>query len=144
MVNNRYIGGAQEFLEWALYELRYQDKNSEKFYKQMAHDAYKELINNTPGRSYVQIRVCTGQVVPSIVVIELFDDICPKTCDNFRQLCTGFTRNNCLFGYEGTTFNRVVKGMYMQGGDLSLNFCKSNSKLTLILENNDGYSVFGK
>ncbi len=23
------------------------------------------------------------------VVIELFNDLCPKTCENFRSLCTG-------------------------------------------------------
>ena len=23
------------------------------------------------------------------IVFELFDDVCPKTCNNFRALCTG-------------------------------------------------------
>ena len=36
MVNNRYIGGTKEFMEWALFEFRYLDKNSEDFYKQAA------------------------------------------------------------------------------------------------------------
>lgn len=25
------------------------------------------------------------------VVVELFSDVCPKTCENFRCLCTGNT-----------------------------------------------------
>lgn len=23
------------------------------------------------------------------IIFELFDDVCPKTCENFRSLCTG-------------------------------------------------------
>lgn len=33
------------------------------------------------------------------VVVELFSDVCPKTCENFRCLCTGnniFSPNNIL------------------------------------------------
>jgi len=59
-------------------------------YKKLASDAYRHAINNTPGRSYVQMSINTGASVPSKVIIELFDDHCPKTCENFRQLCEGY------------------------------------------------------
>ena len=30
------------------------------------------------------------------IVFELYDDICPKTCNNFRSLCTGEFHRNLL------------------------------------------------
>ena len=53
--------------------------------------------------------------------IELFSDIVPKTCENFRQLCTGEYRNpndGRPQGYLNVQFHRVVKGYMVQGGDV--------------------------
>jgi peptidyl-prolyl isomerase H (cyclophilin H) len=50
--------------------------------------------------------------------MELFSDICPKTCENFRQFCTGeFKRNSLSVGYKGATFHRIIKQFMIQGGD---------------------------
>lgn len=58
------------------------------------------------------------------VVFELFADICPITCENFRSLCTGEkglgkTTNKPLH-YKGIVFHRVVKDFMIQGGDFSV------------------------
>jgi len=75
-------------MSYVLQEFRYLDKTNVIIYRKKASDAFKNAINSTPGRSYVHIDVVVDQHKHNIV-IELFDEYCPKTCENFRKLCIG-------------------------------------------------------
>eukprot|EP01041_Mallomonas_annulata_P007251 gene7251-14787_t len=56
------------------------------------------------------------------IVIELFTDLCPKACENFTYLCTGQkgrdVATQASLDYCGTPFHRLVKGGWIQGGDI--------------------------
>lgn len=54
------------------------------------------------------------------VVIELFDDICPRACANFVRLCTGESEGGAPGGpsYLNSPLHRLVPGGWAQGGDV--------------------------
>lgn len=58
------------------------------------------------------------------VIFELYNDVCPKTCENFKALCTGEKGNGKVTGkplhYKNVLFHRVVKTFIIQSGDFSL------------------------
>lgn len=60
------------------------------------------------------------------IQFELYNDLVPKTAENFKQLCTGESGIGKItqkpLYYKEIIFHRVVKGFMIQSGD----FSKSN------------------
>ncbi|CAO4370236.1 unnamed protein product [Caenorhabditis nigoni] len=57
------------------------------------------------------------------IEIKLFTSEAPKTCENFRALCTGelgmAPNNKARLHYKGNEIHRVVKKFMIQGGDIT-------------------------
>ena len=56
------------------------------------------------------------------IIILLRSDICPKTCENFRCLCTGERGTNKCgqpLCYKNSCFHRIIPRFMIQGGDFT-------------------------
>jgi len=76
------------------------------------------MTNTERPRVYFDISIGGEDV--GRVVFELFADVVPKTAENFRSLCVGFTTDaGKTLHYKGSIFHRIIKDFMVQGGDFT-------------------------
>nr|XP_026498428.1 peptidyl-prolyl cis-trans isomerase G-like [Vanessa tameamea] len=79
--------------------------------------------DDKPQRDRVFMDISIGGLPSGRIIFELFNDIAPKTAENFRSLCAGDMGIGKNTGkpltYKGMVFHRVVKDFMIQGGDFT-------------------------
>ena len=115
-----YIGGTEEFADWASAVYKYTDTPNTVLYRRIAAKEYRKYLADSP-HSFAFFDVSIGGNAAGRIVFELFTDLCPKTCANFLALCctsSGEGKEGSRSTYEGSPIHRVVKGGWVQGGDV--------------------------
>uniref|UniRef100_A0A0G4H2N5 Peptidyl-prolyl cis-trans isomerase n=1 Tax=Chromera velia CCMP2878 TaxID=1169474 RepID=A0A0G4H2N5_9ALVE len=76
----------------------------------------------TAARTSVFFDIDIGNQKAGRVVLTLYNDLLPKTTENFRALCTGEkgagTEGKALH-FKGSKFHRIIPGFMCQGGDFT-------------------------
>jgi len=70
----------------------------------------------------VFLDIAVGDKAVGRMTIQLFHDVLPITCENFRALCTGETGLGYYMRprwYKNSPFHRIVPGFMCQGGDFN-------------------------
>lgn len=62
-------------------------------------------------RKYASFTFSQGEEVIGTLIVELYCDILPNTCDNFISLLDG---THSAGHYKGTCIHRIVKGSFIQ------------------------------
>ena len=85
-----------------------------------AADDYKPFHAVNPKNPKVFFDITIDGKAAGRIEMELFADTCPKTAENFLQLCVG-TKNKAgkELGYKGSSFHRVIPDFMCQGGDFT-------------------------
>ena len=97
-----------------------------------SHELIPKPINfeDTSSNPYFDISVNNEHI--GRVIFQLFDDDVPKTCKNFRYLCSHGLFNKSTPSYQDTSFHRVIKDFMIQGGDITRG------------DGTGGYSMYGE
>ncbi len=87
-------------------------------------------IENTKYQPYFDISI--NDIYEGRIKFQLFDDETPKTCKNFRYLCSMYLLNKDRPSYLNCDFHRVIKDFMLQGGDITNG------------DGTGGYSIYGE
>lgn len=125
--DDKIIGSLMDVVEIAITEFGIEDAeiaNTMQFAKEAIVKTSDALKRNGRPAVYLELYQysTTGREDELFgkLVVELFEDICPKACSNFMKLCTGEAgqADGVALNYANCPLHRLVPGGWVQGGDV--------------------------
>ncbi|CAE7218636.1 unnamed protein product [Symbiodinium sp. CCMP2456] len=74
---------------------------------------YEKLVRD---RCYLDIGI--GNRYAGRIIVGLYSDTVPLTCENFVQLCKGYRIKERIIGYQNTNIHLIKSGCAIAGGDV--------------------------
>jgi len=95
-------------------------------------DSVSQPVNFEDTNSQPFFDISVGDQYIGRIIFQLFDEEVPKTCKNFRYLCSTGLLNKSSPSYQETIMHRVIKDFMIQGGDITRG------------DGTGGYSIYGE
>ncbi|KAL8581792.1 hypothetical protein ACOMHN_043210 [Nucella lapillus] len=119
-VDGELIGGPDDFIQWAKQNYNFEEFRPKPLHVTLTEEGYVNHLN-AQNHDYVYMEISIGKDDIGRLVIELFSDKVPKTCANFKSLCTGekgvSEDTDYKLSYLNSLFHRIVPKGWIQGGD---------------------------
>ncbi|XP_033635292.1 probable inactive peptidyl-prolyl cis-trans isomerase-like 6 [Asterias rubens] len=116
------IGGPTDLDNWATQHWSFNSYRPKELLLAYAEEAYKDYLNGT-GHTFVYLDISINEEPCQRLLFELYTDKCPRTCENFRALCTGEKGHKTdetlmKYHYKESIIHRIVPNGWLQGGDI--------------------------
>lgn len=115
-----YVGNEDQFRTWCFRAYGHKpSKSNNVIYRGLAKMEYSSWLTDNKN-SFCYFDLQQGDRKLGRVVFELYRTVCPRTCQNFMDLCTGAKGSNedVAYSYKGTIFHRAIPNVFVQGGDI--------------------------
>ena len=124
-----YIGSTAEFVSFAARVFAFKMAPNAGGDAAAAPAEFDAWLKSSQPRTFCFMDMGAEGAAPlGRVIVELFDDMCPKTCENFRGICNGTDSEGQTLSYAGTPIHRIVKGGWIQSGGACGSFCGVNQR----------------
>ncbi|XP_054249006.1 probable inactive peptidyl-prolyl cis-trans isomerase-like 6 [Indicator indicator] len=119
-MDGQLLGDEKELLSWSSHEWNYQDTKPSTLHQAAAGEFYTNYLKQSQ-HVFVYLEIAIEEQPIGRLLFELFSDVCPRTCENFRALCAGGAkspRDGRELTYKDSVFHRLLKSWWIQGGDI--------------------------
>ena len=119
LLNGQFLGGHTQFDTWTQEHLNYTFDREVSSFDSEAKESYLNYLSDVT-KKFTYLELVSEGATLGRLVFELDTRLCPKSSDNFLQLCTGGAgkKGDLALSYVGSPMHRMLPRGWIQGGDI--------------------------